>query len=127
MDRKIEMANKMTIDSKGIGNIPARLSVSDDETNVIFWNVLYAPDLSQPLLSKASINDNGIDILFMRKRQVLLIDKTGKTIAEGYHQSNLYYIKAWIDSTSENVITLKISSESMKMKEVQDIYHPWHL
>ena len=36
IDRKIEMANKMTIESKGIGNIPARLSVSDDETNVIF-------------------------------------------------------------------------------------------
>ena len=126
-DRKIEMANKMTIKSKGIGNIPARLSASDDETDVIFQNILYAPDLSQPLLSIASINDNGIDILFTRKRQVLLIDKSGKIIAEGYCQSNLYYIKACIDSTSENAIALKISSESMKTKEVQDIYHLWHL
>ena len=86
-------------------------------------NVLYTPDLSQPLLSIASINDNGIDVLFTRKKQVLLIDELGKTIAEGYHWSNLYYIKAWIDSTSENVIALKILSESMKTKEVQDIYH----
>src|ERR1035438_4465486 len=90
-------------------------------------NVLYTPDLSQPLLSIASINNNGIDILFMKKRQVLLIDKLGKIIAEGYRRSNLYYIKAWIDSTSENAITLKILSESMKTKEVQDLYHLWHL
>src|ERR1035438_3083286 len=88
---------------------------------------LYAPELSQPLLSIASINDNGIDILFTKKRQVLLIDETGKIIAEGYHQSNLYYIKALIDSTSENAIALKISSESTKTKEVQDVYHLWHL
>src|SRR5450755_481247 len=121
------MANKMTIESKGIGDIPARLSASDDETDVIFRNVLYAPDLSQPLLSIASINDNGINVLSTRKRQVLLIDELGKIIAEGYCQSNLYYIKAWIDSTSENAIALKISSESMKTKEVQDIYHLWHL
>src|ERR1035438_4096862 len=93
IDRKIEMANKMTIESKGIGNIPARLSASDDKTDVIFRNVLYAPDLSQPLLSITSINDNGIDVLFMRKRQVLLIDESRKIISEGYHQSNLYYIK----------------------------------
>src|ERR1035438_10018439 len=78
-------------------------------------------NLSQPLLSIASINDNGINVLFTRKRQVLLIDELGKTIAEGYHQSNLYYIKAWINSTIENAITLKILSESMKTKEVQDI------
>ena len=65
--------------------------------------------------------------MFTRKRQVLLIDETGKIIAEGYRQSNLYYIKAWIDSTSENAITLKISSKSMKTKEVQDIYCLWHL
>ena len=51
----------------------------------------------------------------------------GKTIAEGYHQSNLYYIKAWINSTTENVIALKILSESMNIKEVQDVYHLWHL
>ena len=87
------MANKMTIESKGIGNIPVRLSASDDKTDVIFRNVLYAPNLSQPLLSIASINDNCIDVMFTRKRQVLLIDEAGKTIAEGYHQSNLYYIK----------------------------------
>ena len=35
-DRKIEMANKMTIELKGIGDIPARLSASDDEIDVIF-------------------------------------------------------------------------------------------
>ena len=48
IDRKIEMANKMTLESKGIGDISARLSVSDDKTDVIFRNVLYASDLSQP-------------------------------------------------------------------------------
>ena len=90
-------------------------------------NVLYTPDLSQPLLSIASINDNGIDVLFTRKMQVLLIDELGKTIAECYCQSNIYYIKAWIDSTSENAIALKILSESMKIKEVQDVNHLWHL
>ena len=68
------MANKMTIESKGIGDIPARLSALYDETEVIFQNVLYAPNLSQPLLSIASINNNGINVLFTRKRQVLLID-----------------------------------------------------
>ena len=57
------MANKMTIESNGISDIPARLSVSDDKTDVIFQNVLYAPDLSQPLLSIASINDNDIDVV----------------------------------------------------------------
>ena len=56
-----------------------------------------------------------------------MIDKAGKTIAEGYHGSNLYYIKAWINSTTENVIALKLSSESMNTKEVQDVYHLWHL
>src|ERR1035438_4706150 len=59
--------------------------------------------------------------------QVILIDKSGKTIAKGYHQSNLYYMKAWINSTSENAIALKILSESMDMKEVQDVYCLWHL
>src|ERR1700685_1514653 len=122
MNRKIEMANNTTIESKGIGDIPARLSASDDETDVIFLNVLYAPDLSQPMLLIASINDNGINILFMRKRQVLLIDKVGKTIAKGYHQGNLYYLKAWINSTTESAIALKISSESMDTSKVQDIF-----
>src|ERR1035438_2042628 len=73
------------------------------------------------------MNDNGINVLFTRKRQVLLRDNLGKTIAKGYCQSNLYYIKAWINSITENVIALKISSESMKTKEVQVIYHLWHL
>jgi len=67
MDRKIEMANKTTIESKGIGNILARLSASDGETDVIFWNVLYAPNPSQPLLSIASINNNGIQHIVYEK------------------------------------------------------------
>src|ERR1035438_3162664 len=36
IDRKIKMANKMTIESNGIGDIPARLPASDNKTDVIF-------------------------------------------------------------------------------------------
>lgn len=57
----------------------------------------------------------------------MLIDKLGKIIVEGYHWCNLYYSKVWIDYTSENTIVLKISIESIKTKEVEDIYHHWHL
>ena len=60
-------------------------------------------------------------------RQVLLINKQGKTIAEGYHQGKLYYIKAWLNSITENTIALKILSESMETSKVQDVYCLWHL
>ena len=72
--KQIRAAGDSTLDVVGEGKIAAKLGNSNYSMNATVENVLYTPELQESLMSIATINDHGHDIIFRQDGKVWIIN-----------------------------------------------------
>lgn len=100
-------SDKHEAEVKGKGKI----TFEDKNTNYIFHNALYVPELSINLISVGKITDHGYTVLF-QENQALVKDKKGTVVFKATRKNDLYYINF---NVSEKVnITTENNTNIMK-------------
>jgi len=131
-----EILQNITASSKQILTAGNYLLNATGEGNMIIMNdlqltnVLLAPDLQDSLLSITAVNDHGYDITFNCDGVVTIRDGN-ETIAEGYHEGNLYYLQLQSQTSlgesprmeSQFELSYTLKTDNMPMSNHQ----LWHL
>ena len=121
--KQITTAGNHVMDAIGEGNT---IIMNDLQLT----NVLLAPELQDSLLSIAAINDHEYDVTFNRNGRVTITDDNG-TIAEGYHEGNLYYLqlhtKTPINVRGKSTSECKSDYACMTNVGLMSDYQLWHL
>ena len=72
--RKIKAAGNSILNAQGEGDLTVVIEGNNRTVNTTLTDVLYAPDLTESLLSVSAVNDHRYDVLFKHDRYVYILN-----------------------------------------------------
>lgn len=101
----VSLANNASPKSNGRGTV--RVTVGE-KSNVTLKDILFIPNLRTNLMSVAKIMDNGFEVIF-RKRKAVIVDARGNIAMAAKRKNDLYFVS---EAETANAVSVKSAEKN---------------